>query len=213
MFKRKFKFTMRKLFFPLLMLAGAQLLFAAMSDPAALREAQMRWGGQAMIGTGRYGTQSNWTKMVGVRSEGCQQPFTVIGAGFNTWDAAFAAADAKPFTIAGPFAGLVHVKAQAWDNTQVVAMKFWIDSNSMQQIMNPQVSNYFLGDFILDTTMLPNGVHVACANAFDPGDLVGRSPVAYLFRVDQTLGIANATLFVGQMVDGNPSQNAVEISR
>jgi hypothetical protein len=188
-------------------------LLAAISDPAALKKARDTWGSQAMIGTGRDVGQSNWTKLVGFKSGGCQQSFTAVGTGFNTWDAAYADADAKPYAIAGPFAGVIHLSATAYDNVAVAGVKFYIDSNPYQQVIPSAPAQSFTAVFDIDTNMLPNGIHVACAQAWDPENNLGRSPRAYLFQISQTSGVANATLVVGQMVDGNPSMTDVLIVR
>lgn len=185
--------------------------FAAMSDLAALAKAQQTWGSQAMIGTGRFGTQSNWTKLVGFHSIGCQEAFTAVGSGFNTWEAAFLDSDAHPFPIAGPYKGTMTIKAQVWDNVAVSGAQFFIDSVSRPQLLPPTIAPYFIAEDPIDTTQLAPGIHVACVQAWDQEQNRGRSH-AFLFRVDQTAGTAG-TFFVNEPLNGPPSAGPITIAQ
>jgi hypothetical protein len=184
------------------------IVYAAMSDASAEKQAQSRWGSQAMIGTKRDLVQSNWSKLVGVKSVSCQGEFTVLGSGFNTWEQAFADADMHPVTVAGPFAGTITLRVQAWDNMGIVAGQFTIDGVNQAQVMITENPNALI-DQSFDTRTVPDGMHVLCARAWDRDDNVAKS-TAFLFTVAQSTGTANVVFQPGMVSTGLPGVNYVK---
>lgn len=195
-----------------LLLAIALPAWAAMTDPAAIKLARTTWGSQAMIGTARDITASNWTRLVGFRSGGCQQSFTAVGTGFNTWDAAFADAAAHPFPVKGPFRGTVTIMAQIWDNVAVTGAQFFIDSVARPQLLPPTISPYFIAQEDIDLSTTAPGLHVLCVRAWDADNSQGRSH-AFLFMVDPIAGAAGATFFLNEKTQGPPSASLIQISQ
>jgi len=159
-------------------------LYAAMSDSTALKQARVLWGNLASIGQLRDSTASNWTKQIGVKSPGCIRPFTVLGSGFNTWENAFADYAAHPVPMAGPFKGTVNFKASAWDNVAITKFDFIIDGASLNAVITLSPQPQWDVSVPVNTTLLANGLHLACIRAEDAAGNVGLS-AARLFNVDQ----------------------------
>lgn len=161
-------------------------LYAAMSDPAALNLVRSLWGDQASIATFRDQTASNWTRQIGVKSTNCKQKFTVLGSGFNTWDAAFADATANPPAIKGPFkANIVITAAGVSSGNPVAALTQWIDDIKVSTMIFDPPAQSVSAPLNIDTRILSPGVHVICGQSLDAtGATVGTSP-AFLFRVER----------------------------
>lgn len=184
-----------------LALGAAIPLYAAMSDTSALKKAKATWGDVAMIGQKRNMVQSNWSKLVGFASPKCDQEFTVVGSGFNTWDAAFADADMHPAMIFGPFKQTITLRIQAWDNVSLKEVAFWIDGNSIAAPVTPAPGTTVQNIdamWDIDTTQLTNGYHVMCGQATDDTGLVGKSYIGAIFKVDQAQGVAGVVWFPGE---------------
>lgn len=198
-----------KKFIVILLALWALPLYAAMSDANAMKNARMRWGDIAAIGTVRCQkerpgcTATNWTKQVGISSLNCTNAFTVLGSGFNTWDAAFADADAHPAPIAGPLKGTVNFRAKAFDDVAVVKLDFIIDSTPLNAAIQNAPGPQWDISFPINTTLLAPGMHAVCATASDAAGNTGRSG-ALLFTVDQLVASGPAEMRVNA-VDLRPS--------
>jgi len=180
-------------------------LYAAMSDGQALKQARTLWGSISHIGTERGQTDSNWWKLVGVQSEGCQKPFTVIGRGFNTWDAAFADAAAHPLPVAGPFKSTINIHVTAWDDQTVAKVDLFIDSVRLNSTVTMPPTQRWDVSIPLNTTLLANGLHVVCAYVEDGTGKIGGSAQARLFTVDQNIVQAQNDWFMEpQPANGTP---------
>jgi hypothetical protein len=171
-----------------LILALQFVVFASMSDSAALKTAISLWGATAFIGTGRDSTASNWSRMVGYKSPGCVNEFTVAGKGFNTWDSAFADAATKPTAIRGTYKGVINISWSAFDDIGVASTTLVIDGVAEPQMpISPPVPIAQITQSY-NTTVLKDGMHVLCAQASDATGNVGKSYVGMLFKTDQTAG-------------------------
>lgn len=170
----------------IVLLLWAVPLYAALSDAAAMKQARSLWGNLAAIGTIRDYTATNWTRQIGVKSIGCIEPFTVLGSGFNTWDAAFADYAAHPVPMAGPFKGTVNFKASAWDNVAVTKFDFIIDGVPMNAVITLAPAPLWEVSVPVNTSLLANGLHLACIRAEDAAGNVGLS-AARLFNTDQAI--------------------------
>jgi len=171
-----------------LLLLMPMLLWAAMTEPQALKKARTLWGPLGNIGS-TFGI-STWTRQVGVNSPGCDVKFSVLGEGPGTWEAAFANYDAKLVTeaikIHGPFGGTLSLSSLDMNPPVVVAIKIFIDGVQQGPETPPTAT------FMVDTTGLTNGIHVLCIGVRGNNgavDYVGGSPV-YLFSVSQAAGTA-----------------------
>lgn len=198
---------MKRIWFVLLAsLIAALPLYAAMSDAGALKQARLLFGPQAEISTIRDLNASNWTKQIGVKSVGCYQPFTVLGSGFNTWDAAFADYALHPAPIGGPFKGTIDFKSTAWDNVAVTKFDLIIDSEQLHAIVtNPPAQQWDVSIHV-NTTLLANGMHVVCKRAEDAAGNVGLSLRVWLFNVDQSIASSPTEWQLGPM-DAPPSMD------
>lgn len=188
-------------------------LYAAMSDSTAIKQARNRWGDLAAIGTIRCQkdkpgcTSTNWTRQVGISSYGCMTDFTVIGSGYNTWDAAFAYADMHPPMIVGPLKNTVNFRGKAVDDFSVTKLDFIIDGTPLNAVITNPPSQMWDVIIPINTTLLSTGLHEVCAVASDAAGNTGRS-VAVLFTVDQAAATTIAELRVNP-VDLRPSVVAV----
>ena len=168
------------------------LLQATMDDPAALARATSLWGNIGHVGHDRGAFDTYWEKRVGYISTGCQQDFTVLGHAPNTWDDAFRTVTIMP---AGPYSGIITVKAHAFDDTGVVAVQFRLDGIALgaeviapltQTIFGMTQMQVFDAQLIWNSAQVTNGVHNLCATARDAAGNVGYSkPI--LFRTDQSV--------------------------
>lgn len=182
-------------------------LFFAMSDAAALKKARDIWGDVAMIGTARDIVASNWYRQVGYKSPGCYNEFTIVGQGFNTWDAAFNDASTKPpVTIAGPFKGNLLITAEAFDNVGLIGFQYFIDGVGQPALTVPPdpPQPKLTVNLTVDTTTLNKGNHVLCARATDTSNNVGRSSNGWMFSVDQATGSSGVSWFPNQATAGKP---------
>lgn len=184
------------LIFTLLLCVGSSLGQGTMSDPAAMDAAKQLYGGVADIGTKRkVTTDTYWTKRVGFDSPGCDQDFTVVGEGQNTWDSAFAAANANQPAVGGPFAGPLSIEFTSFSPTALQTTALLIDGNpigaptTLSSGSSTMLS--YTPVFNVDTTTLTNDYHVACAQASSNAG-TGKTSRGYLFKVDQTNGTSGA---------------------
>lgn len=191
---------MRIRFAAALILLGSFPLFAALSDAAALNKARQLWGPLATISSIRNATASNWTKLVGIETKGCADAFTIIGTGFNTWDAAFDNAALYQPGIAGPFNGTITLQMYAWDMVGIARFNFIVDGIHLPDISQPAAPQ-MVATKTFDTTTLTTGVHVLCGEAHDSWANRTRSP-AYLFRVDQRI-ISSSAAWLTDMSSAN----------
>ncbi len=195
---------MKRLWLLLVVWIGVIPLYAAMSDANALKQARLLFGPQATIATIRDLNANNWTKQIGVKSLGCYQPFTVLGEGFNTWDAAFANYVLHPAPIGGPFRGTVNFKSMAWDNVAVTKFDLVIDSERLNAVVNLVPAQSWDVTIPVNTTLLMNGMHVVCKRAEDAAGNVGLSLKVWLFNVDQTIAQSPTEWQLGPL-DAPPS--------
>ena len=185
---------------------GASPLHAAMSDAQALKQARLLFGSQAEIATIRDVNAQNWTKQIGVKSVGCYQPFTVLGSGFNTWDAAFADYALHPVAMGGPFKGTVTFKSTAWDNVAVTKFDLIIDSERLNAVVTLPPAPQWDVSVPVITTLLSSGLHVVCKRAEDAAGNVGLSLKVWLFNVDQSIAQSPTEWQLGPS-DGPPSMS------
>ncbi len=201
---------MKRICIVLLVLLTVQPMFAAMSDATAVKQARMRWGKLARIGTVRCEvalpgcTTSNWTKQVGISGVGCNNEFVILGSGPNTWENAFADADAHPVPVVGPLKGTVQLKAKAFDDVSVVKLDFIIDSMPLNAQIQQAPAPQWDVAFSLNTTLLVTGLHAVCATASDAAGNTGRSG-ALLFTVDQSIAGTTPQELRANAVDLRPS--------
>lgn len=178
------------------------LLFAAMSDDKASTEANKIWGVQKFLMKVRPTKlgSSNWTYRIGYQSPGCDGEFTVLGEGFNSWDAAFAVLPADK-GIDGPFAGMRTLHANtpappesAGTHTQIPGAT---TATSFQYIIDGQpygprltvtpdttVPVGWNADLALDTTTLTNGLHLLCGAIYHTDGAMALTH-GRMFRVQQ----------------------------
>jgi hypothetical protein len=179
------------------------LMWLSLSDPSALKMAKTLWGQVAMIGQRRDMTQSNWTKLVGYISPGCVNDFTVVGSGFNTWDAAFADAQLHPVMADGPYRGHITVTINVADPVSISTVQTTIDTNPPLTVATfppnpPTVQTAIKWDF--DTSLLVDGTHVLCAQVANSANLVGRTYSGYLFSTNQSTGRDGGSIGLPSMV-------------
>jgi len=158
---------------------------AALSDLAAMDKARLLFGDRAMIAKKR---PPAWIFQVGVETTGCGIPLTILATG-TSWELAFSdwdrqtAADAA--LVGGPFKGLLHFQAAAWDSEFVAGVQWVVDARPFgAEAMNPDFSAAYLAALDLDTAELVDGFHTLCAVARDAAGNLGRGPALY-FRTDQ----------------------------
>jgi len=196
-----------KLLVPLVLFTVCLTAYASMSDPSAYKAAKMRWGGVAMVGQSRClvstpfcdaNSLTYWTKQVGFASPKCVNEFTVVGKGLNTWDAAFADADANPEKVQGPYAGMLTVQVGSYDASGVVDLTLYIDGVAQNTIMVSPTQTNFTGSWAVDTTQLTNDYHVVCAQGHNIPGLLGKLDNGIIFRVDQTTGTTGSTWAPGR---------------
>lgn len=184
---------------------GVLPLYAAMSDAQALKQARLLFGPQAEIATVRDLNAQNWTKQIGVKSLGCFQPFTILGSGFNTWDAAFADYVLHPVAIGGPFKGTVNFKSSVWDDVAVTKFDLIIDSERLNAVITiPPAPRWDLA-IPVNTTLLTNTMHVVCKRAEDAAGNVGLSLKVWLFNVDQSIAQGPTEWQLGAPDGSHPS--------
>ena len=185
----------------LLSLALASQLVAAMSDSSALKNAKALWGPLAMIASIRDTTASNWTRLIGLKTNTCASTFTILGSGFNTWDAAFNDYMANVPPIAGPYAQNLTLVRQAWDNVAVTGAQFYVDDSAVGPSNIPAPQQAITWSTVLNTTTVLNGLHVVCFQAWDAAGNFALTE-AQLFRVDQASGMPGQTLAAKAPVQG-----------
>jgi hypothetical protein len=158
-------------------------LRGAMSDAKAMQVARDLYGIQARIAHIRGINDTYWTKQIGYNSTGCRQPFTVLGAAPNTWDAAFAAV--SPNAVIGPYSGIISIKQQVWDDHGLESVRIILDGNTIATIQWPKAT-YWQIEHPWDTHLAAEGVHVLCASVRDQAGNIGRSE-PLLFRINQSV--------------------------
>lgn len=189
---------MRRLCVIAVLILAPMLLLASMNDTAALKKAQQLWGLQGHIAPDRSVSAANWTRGVGVNSDNCKVPFTILGSGYNTWDAAFADYEYNlangtsprdkngkpisiPVVIHGPYKNILTLTPDVSEPPGVTAAQIYIDgvSQGPESPLGVTVS--------IDTTKLAKGIHVMCtASRTIKNELVGSQ--AWLFSIDQSAG-------------------------
>lgn len=172
----------------LLILSFEQTVFAALSDSAALKKAALLFGNTVRIGTVRNRTASNWTKQIGIETIGCDHDFTVLGEGFNTWDAAFADYDAKVAARTPPiknhFTDPVNIAPlltpPGFANPTPINVDVLLDGMPY----GPQltITNGILSPLMFDPATMTKGAHVFCFQIHDDTGRVNRSPAWMFFR-------------------------------
>lgn len=176
-----------------LLMCSSMVLWAAMTDSTAAAQVFKLWGSAGAIAMKpRVRSDSNWTRQIGFLSPGCQTDFTVVGEGFNTWDAAFAAMPTDK-GIGGTFGGMITLSLQssslippvppAADPVFAVIASFqWIldgkPLGSVQVVTQPAPPMLLTP---WDTTTVTNGFHVLCAQ---------------LKHTDGSFGLSHATLLI-----------------
>lgn len=181
-------------FCALMILVMIQPASAALKDEEALKKAKALWGSQGWIGSGYADEKGNWDRYVGFKSEGCNLPFTILGTGFNTWDAAFVDADLNPPSIGGPFKGTVKLQVDTWDSAGVTVSQVYIDSKKFgPETLHYQtaITPFLKVDVPINTANLANGTHVICLRVWNQRDMTISSS-AFLFKTDQAI-LANPT--------------------
>lgn len=161
-------------------------VLAAMSDAKAISEAVRLFGPMGGIQTQRAQGATYWTKSVGVYSPECQEPFTTLGSGLNTWEAAFAAV--RPDVIKRTVSGDVQLKANLWDNTGVKKFQWVLDGRPLGaaiEFSEPYPVSAEVGA-LFQTTTVAKGTHVLCGYATRAVGDVERLP-AFVFNVDQAV--------------------------
>lgn len=151
------------------------IIFQAMSDSQAAVAAHNIWGDKSVIAFSPRGwTDVQWSKDVGFASPGCKENFTVVGHGYNTWEAAFAAAPAGN-GITGPVKGIHTLKADSPGITTpaplssepvpgvVTGIQFIVDGQPLgaKLVTNGVLPWHVQIDW--DTTKVADGIHSVCA--------------------------------------------------
>ncbi len=150
-----------------LILLTALPLYASMSDPAARRKAIGLWGKSAMIGPVLTADASNWDRWVGINTAGCQADFTVLGKGFNTWDAAFDDYDAKiasgKITIPN-VTGMIHFPYIPLLNPVGYTVQWIVDGAPYGTAHIIPIGETGTSIMDVNTDMLTPGFHSACVS-------------------------------------------------
>lgn len=138
------------------------VLLGAMSDAKAALEVNKLWGASGFIALKpRVRADSNWTRQVGFLSPGCETPYRVVGEGFNTWDAAFAAMPADK-GIQGTYSGLrtIRVDVNTENMTAPASLQVMIDGQPYQTPILVQTGQPV--DLMFDSSQYADGFHVLC---------------------------------------------------
>jgi hypothetical protein len=171
-----------------LVIIPAVLAFGALTDSSAMSAAIARWGTVGMIGQKRGPTDTYWSKQVGFASPGCVNAFTVVGTGLNTWDSAFADADAHPAKVNGPYAGMLTIDVGAYDSDGVTSLQLFIDGVGQAVLTVSPPAMSYTGTWIVDTTTLKAGYHVTCVQGQNVSGAGGKTYEGVLFQVNQAIG-------------------------
>ncbi len=140
------------------------ILFAAMSDSKAATEAFRIWGKASHISKERTWGASNWTQSIGYLSPGCGEPFTVIGSGANTWDAAFAALPADKGIEVMVLSGISDLAVDSGAMPPLItAFQFKIDGVPVANQVTVTVPVPWKLSTQWDSRTVPDGLHVLCA--------------------------------------------------
>ncbi len=169
-----------------LLLAGGVLLFyvmplyAAMSDSKAMTTAHNYWGSAAMIAKVRTYGDSNWTAEVGFASPGCSVPFSVVGSGPNTWDAAFASIPLGT-EIGARLSGVVPFMFQTGEVIgEVASFQFKLDNVKIGPPLVAPHAAPWEATLSFDTSTVPDGFHVICGTTTRPDGGTSESHAAMI---------------------------------
>jgi hypothetical protein len=146
------------------------VVLGAMSDAKAALEVYRLWGPQGFIALKpRVRADSNWTRQIGFLSPGCEKPFTVVGEGFNTWDAAFAALPLDK-GIQGMYSGLTtlrinvdtaHMSTPARVQVVIDGMPYGDPIPVPASGLGDTIPNNHM-DIMFDSRAYADGYHVLC---------------------------------------------------
>lgn len=186
------KTFMKKILFTILMFIFPALLYAAMSDSKAATEAFKIWGVRSHIAAERTWGASNWTRKIGFLSPGCKDDFTVVGSGFNTWDAAFAALPADK-GIGDTINGITPLRVDSPAPVSpvpvvsdvvpglIVRVQILIDGSPIGPPLETGTGALpWSVQVQWDTTTVSDGPHILCAQVFHPDGSYGRMPAVML---------------------------------
>jgi hypothetical protein len=157
------------------------LLYGAMSDSKAATEAFKLWGPISYIGHGRQWGDSNWTKQIGFLSPGCREEVTILGKGYNTWDAAFAALPVDK-GITGPFAGKASLQLYApvdYESGVITGVQWFVNNVQTGPLFEITTAGPVWVIYNWDISTVSDGLYVVCAA---------------MFHIDCNYGMSNASL-------------------
>ncbi len=124
-------FKVRTAVITILLWAFAPSAYAAMSEAAARDKARALFGDRATIAKEQSVLSPASVYKVSVTTTGCQSASIVLGSGAS-WEAAFADWAGKttgnPALVGGPFKGVIHFYAVAWDNDSVAGVQWIVDA-------------------------------------------------------------------------------------
>lgn len=165
-------------------------LYASMNDGQALSKVRKAYGLNAGLASNRFGLDSNWTRMIQLKTPMCNADNGDLGIGFNTWEAAFMNMTARvasgALLIKGPFKGTVDLATNYPVVGTPTSMALYIDGNVVTTIgQDFSAPPYVKITYTVDTTQLGFGLHAACLVSSDAlGVTTNREPS--VFMVDQT---------------------------
>lgn len=137
-------------------------LLGAMSDAKAALEVFKLWGSGGFIGVKpRVRLDSNWTRQIGFLTPGCEDPYRVVGEGFNTWDAAFASLPADK-GIQGTFSGMRSVLIDVNTNNMTVPASLQVMIDGMPYGTPVIITSQMPVSQMVDTRLMTDGFHVVC---------------------------------------------------
>lgn len=174
MFEHKNPFAVLVVIAALLVIAPL-ILMASMSDSKAVTTAKSYWGPAAMVAKFRKFGDANWSTQVGFASPGCRDPFQVEGAGFDTWDDAFAKVSGGPIQ---PSSGIVNIDIEApavQDPTSsayipgiVDKVQILIDGQPSGPVIRAGDTPTWHAKMAWDSSTVADGYHTICAALYHP---------------------------------------------
>lgn len=180
----------RTILYTLITLTLVTPLLASMNDGQALSAVRKAYGLNAGLASNRFGLDSNWNRLIQLKTPQCSADNVDLGVGFNTWESAFANLAAKKASgelfIKGPFKGTVTLDTQYPLLGMPTSMALYIDGVVQTTIGEDMsfVMSYVKVTYTVDTTTLTFGLHAACLVTGDSNAVETRRTPS-IFMVDQ----------------------------